>query len=78
MPTLTTVQKAPLLDETGTQILGTAATVTSANPLVATTVVSNSRWWVSAGTPGTTTITATRVTAPAVPFSISLGAPVPK
>lgn len=90
MAILTTVEKAPILNQDGVQLVPSQYTAVSADASVATILNQSTKLWVSAGVPGTTTITATRiadgstataevtVVLPAIPFSITVGAPVPK
>jgi len=90
MATLTTVQKAPILNEDGVHLWTAGYTATSAGTNVATILSQDNHLWIAANQPGTTTITATRVAdgatattdvtvvLPAVPFSITVGAPVAK
>lgn len=87
MPTLTTAQKAPILDQDGVQLLVTSSTVSSSDPEVCTPLnQGENQWYAVAQAPGTCTLTASRggqnatleVTVIAEPFSIQLGTPEPK
>lgn len=86
MATLTTSQKAPVLDGDGTPLLTTGSTVTTSDPAVCGLANFDDQWWAVAQSPGTCTLTANRsgstasleVTVVAEPFSIQLGAPEPK
>ena len=80
---LTTAQKAPILDEDGTPLTHATATAESSNPSVASLDFQGSSvtLYCNAQTPGTTTLTVTRISdgqvatleveVTAEPFSIS-------
>lgn len=88
MATLTTLEKAPVLDDADNH-LGESYDVQSSDTAVATTAKATGQlWYVYGAGVGTTTLTATRiadggtatleVTVSAAPFVIKLGAPVAK
>lgn len=90
MATVTTVEKAPILDEAGAQLSPFTHTATTDNPAVASIINVDAKLYVGGVAPGTATVTAIRladgatataqvtVTATAVPFSITIGTAVPK
>lgn len=87
MATLTTAQRAAILDQDGTQLLVGSSTVSSSDAAVCAPLnQGDNQWYAVAQAPGTCTLTASRggqsatleVTVVAEPFSIQLGTPEPK
>lgn len=89
MATLTTVEKAPILDQAGLNLTSSNAQIAISDTAIVTAVLVAGKWYASAGVPGTATITATRLAdgstatldvtvVAATPFAISLGTAVPK
>lgn len=87
MATLTTAQKAPLLDQDGNQLQVGVESASSSDNAVAYCENQNNLWYVVAAVAGTCTVTASRsgfapatleVTVTEATFSIQLGAPEPK
>jgi hypothetical protein len=84
---LTTTQKAPLLDQDGTQLAVGVENASSSDNAVAYCENQSNLWWVVAAGAGTCTVTANRsgfapatleVTVTEATFSIQLGTPEPK
>ena len=90
MPTLTTIEKAPILNEAAVHLSTSMATVVSSDPAVVSINTTSSKFFANGVTPGQATVTATRiadgsqasvlveVVVPATPFAITLGTPVAK
>jgi hypothetical protein len=85
---VSSLEKAPVLNGSGEPLATTEASVAGTSAAVFTTAVEDGIHYVVGQGPGTATLNATRtsdgaqaaveVTVTAVPFSISIGTPVPK
>lgn len=90
MASITTLEKAPVLDQDGASLVSGTHTVISSDPAVAKLEFGTSySWWVIGQIIGTATVTATRLADGATadlevevvagtPFAITLGPAVPR